>query len=263
MQTMNGGSRIGNRTLVAGMLMLVAVLVVLPAFVPVDADVARSVLLGVQALTILGAIGAFVASMMAQYRDGPARFVLRDGAFAVPANRTYPLSTGMQLTVLALFGGHTVDEWTHREFFGAAGTADDSVSVVMLVLGTLTFLLMLPLVVVGLWDRPVLLLTPDALVVRDPFGSRTYPWEALAPWSDVRTGELRTMVLPVVRPDLVAKRGPGWLGSTVPLRFADVHPWFFADAARLYLLLPERRAGIGTGEEYDRLLVDLGVRVGV
>jgi hypothetical protein len=241
------------------MLVLVAVLVVLPAFVPVDADVARSVLHGVQASAILGAIGAFVASMMAQNRDGPTRFVLRDGGFAAPANRTYPLSTGMQLAFLALFGGHAVDEWAHREFFGAAG----SVSVVMLVLGTLLFLLVLPLVVVGLWDRPALLLTPDALVVRDPFGGRTYPWEALAPWSDVRTGELRTMVLPMVRPDLVAKRGPGWWGSTVPLRFADVHPWFFADAARLYLLLPERRAGIGTAEEYDRLLVDLGVRVGV
>ena len=43
--------------------------------------------------------------------------------------------------------------------------------------------------------------------------------------------------------------------------FALVHPWFFVDAVRLYVLHPERRAPIGTPEEYTRLLIDLGAPV--
>ena len=82
------------------------------------------------------------------------------------------------------------------------------------------------------------------------------------PWSDVRTHDLRTMVLPVARPDLVVRRGLPVGRAQIMLRYADVHPWFFADAGRLYLLRPERRAGIGSPEEYDRLLADLGVRTG-
>ena len=262
MHAMSDGSRVGNRPLVAGMLVVAAVLVALPAFVPADARVIRLVVFGAEALLPFGAVGALVASMVVQRRDGPARFVVRDGAFTVPGNRAYPLTLAAQLCFFGAFGGHTVDGWAHRGLFGFTGASGDLFSIVMSVLAALLCLVLIPLSVVGLRDRPVLLLTRDALVVRDPLGSRTYPWEALTPWSAVRTGQLRTMVLPVVRPDLVVKRGPGRRGSTVQFGSADVHPWFFADAARFYLLRPERRAGIGTREEYDRLVVDLGVRVG-
>jgi hypothetical protein len=260
---MGDGSRIGNRALVLGMLVLAAVLVGLPAFVPADAHVVRSVLFGVEALLPLGSIGAVVAVMVVLRRDGPARFVVRAGAFMVPGNRVFPLWLATQLLFFSAFGGHTVDGWAHRALFGFTGVPGDLFPIVNSVLAALLFLLLIPLVVVGLRDRPALLLTRDALVVLDPLGSRTYPWEALTPWSAVRVGRLQTMVLPVVRPDLVVKRGPGWWGSKVTFGWADVHPWFFADAARLYVSMPGRRAGIGTQDEYDRLLLDLGVRVGV
>jgi len=86
-----------------------------------------------------------------------------------------------------------------------------------------------------------------------------FPWDALRPGTPTRGYD--TVKLVVDRPELVRWGGPKWLMRRIMMRYAVVHPWFFADAVRLYVLRPERRAAIGTPEEFTRLLVDLGVLV--
>src|SRR6185369_9315387 len=115
------------------MLVLAAAGVAVPAFVPPDAYVARAVLYGAQALLPLGALGALIASRMAQHRDGPARFVVRDGAFTVPGSRAQLYWLVGQVLFIALIGGHAVDGLVHREEFEFA----EAISVVMAVLGAL------------------------------------------------------------------------------------------------------------------------------
>jgi hypothetical protein len=90
-------------------------------------------------------------------------------------------------------------------------------------------------------------------------GTRVFPWDALRPGTPVRGHDIVTLV--VDRSDQVRWRGPKWLMRRITMGYAVVHPWFFADAVRLYVLHPQRRAAIGTPEEYTRLLIDLGILV--
>jgi hypothetical protein len=254
MHAMGGGStRSATRLLIAAAVVVTVVMVVAPA----ERFMSRSTIGLVQVLLPLGAVGWFAAAMIRQRRHGPARFVVLDGAFVAPRNMAFGFYVVGQLFLLAVLGERTVAVWADDVAVGAPRWADDVLAVWMSLLVGPLMLLHAVLVVTALRDRPVLVLTADGLVVRDPFSVRRYPWEALAQ----RGHDPRAAWPPVVRPDLVARRGVALWGPRAALGFADVHPWFFADAVRLYLLRPDRRSGIGTREEHDRLLVDLRVLV--
>lgn len=102
---------------------------------------------------------------------------------------------------------------------------------------------------------PSVLFTPDALVLREPLGTRTIPWPAVSqvqPWPHGRR-----VSVTVQRPDLVV-RGGLRLGSP-DLSVVAAHPLFLLDAVRFYAAHPGERAGIGTAEGYRRLLAALRV----
>lgn len=240
-------------------MVVTALMVVLPAFVPAHAGTARTVLLGARILVPAAAIVAWLAFTMMGRRGGTARFLVRDRSFAVPDTGALLITVAARWGTFAFFAGWLVDLWARRDSLELTGVMGE-------VLLTGAALLLLPWGVMAAWTtfdvwcgRPLVALTPAAIVVRDPLGRRSFPWEALVAWPPARTVDPWTLVLPVGRPDLVVKRGLVRSGTNIALQHADVHPWFFADAALFYVLHPERRAGIGTAEEYARLRADLGL----
>lgn len=109
------------------------------------------------------------------------------------------------------------------------------------------------LLLTGAWRGLGVHLRPEGLRWREPTGSVSVPWEAIAPGHPYRPAvRAGTLTLTYGRPELVRRRG--LVLSRRLLRIDNVHAWFIADAIRHYVTHPDRRAAIGTEGEYRRLL---------
>jgi hypothetical protein len=209
-----------------------------------------------QVMTLLGSFAASVLGT--RPRPGPARFVVRDGvAFVVPASRAW----GYLVAGIALSSGFVAAAAAGETGLGPTPSAIDYgfaviFSVVSLaVLGVPGFV-----VFVALRRRPYVELTPRGVVVREMFGNRAIPWEALRPGLPQRLGNSQLLTLTVDRPDLVVRKGLVGRAPRVFLTYGRIHPWLLVDAIRHYADHPERRPAIGTRAEHERLLAELGVR---
>src|SRR5205823_4766321 len=94
--------------------------------------------------------------------------------------------------------GLVVDDWSHPGTSGHSGRGFVLFETAAAVVAAAWVVMCLGSALRG---RPALELTPDGLLVRDPFGSRTFPWEALRPGTPGRAFD--TVKLDVVRPELV------------------------------------------------------------
>ncbi|MET7399055.1 hypothetical protein ABZS66_36805 [Dactylosporangium sp. NPDC005572] len=121
----------------------------------------------------------------------------------------------------------------------------DGLSVVLVALSIVLIL--------AVWRGIDVQLRPEGLVSRDPFGTLTVPWEALAADSLPRTGPTSTsLLLTYARPDLVRRRGLPF--SRRRIRTDTVNALFLVDAVHHYLASPQHRQSIGTAAGYDALL---------
>ncbi|RKN43565.1 hypothetical protein [Micromonospora endolithica] len=109
-------------------------------------------------------------------------------------------------------------------------------------------------VTVGWRNVPSVELTAEGIVHRRHEKGWFVPWSALDPAGRVGSANgVRTISLPISRPDLVRSSGWGRGRSLVAVGDLDVAPALLAGALRHYLAQPERRAEIGTPAEYARL----------
>jgi hypothetical protein len=244
------------KRLLAGPLVLVFGLMVLPV---VGAEVSPSARRVIEFAPVVGWATALAFLVLAVVNLGPARpaglFVCPGApSFVVPASRAYAIMTVPLVALAANAVRLVVDLWSRPDFTGSLAFAVFNTAC------TAALILFQARWIVGVFrGTPMLELTPRGLVVRSPAWTRTFPWDALGP--EPLVGGYEIVKLVVVRPELVRWGGPKWLTRRIAMRYAFVHPWFFIDAVRLYVLHPQRRAAIGTPEEYIRLLVDLGVLV--
>jgi hypothetical protein len=208
------------------------------------------------AFNLLLVIGLFAVQILVTVvmlgTSGPIRLDVREGrGFLVRASRGAEVMAGGFVLLVGLLGGQSVHAWVHPSFGGPVRYAYAGF---MAVLAGLTVILCVPVVGRVLRGRPVLALTPGALVVTDIFGTRRYPWDALRPGLPVWPDSRRTLRLTVDRPDLVTRTGLPVTVNWVALQAAHVHPGFAADVIRFYVDHPDRRAALGTRAEYDDLL---------
>jgi hypothetical protein len=215
-------------------------------------------------LLALGAacLVAFVASAMNvnSLHPGPSALVVRHGrAFVVPPNRAFGYFVAGEV-----FAAGWLLSLAMNFLSLHLGHGPRLVFVRFEVLAMATIAVALAAVVVGrvastLRARPSIELNRDALVVRDPFGCRTIPWEALRPGLPAVPANAPSITLTLDRPELVERNGLTWGTTRASLSYAKVHPLFLADAIQFYVDNPDRRDGLGTRTEYLRLLDDLGV----
>lgn len=245
-----------KRAVVTAMVVAVG-LSALPAFVAPGYSAARVVVDALGVATPVAVIVFMLLSIPDGKRARPVGFVVRVGtpSFAVPATRKYGFVVLGWLALVTMMAGHVVDLWAHP--------GEQPGYIVLRLLGTASTLLWVvlgvPVVRPVLGGRPTVELTPSGVVVRDPLRRRTFPWEALRPGTPVRG--YGSVELVVDRPELVRRQRFLWRWRRISLTYADVHPWFFADAVRFYVDHPARRPYIGTPEEFTRLLIEFGVLV--
>ena len=186
--------------------LIVATVVVMAAFVVVDALIstrsfwANDVLHALVGLFLLAALVGYALSLLPR-GPWPAQFEVREGsAFVVPASRQYGYFVAAQVMLSGALLDRAIDGWT--EPVAAEATISRVVTSATLVLAVLVVGIVARTLVTALRPRPAIELTPDALVVRDGFGTRTIPWTALraerlvGPWCpadhDAAGGAART-----------------------------------------------------------------------
>ena len=128
-----------------------------------------------------------------------------------------------------------------------------AVSVGLAVLAAVVIVVLVAAVFNG---RPRIDLTPAGIEIRETFGRRTVPWDALAPGTPARQPFPRKVVLTVTRPDLVQRRGLVRGSAAAPvldLAWLNVQPWFLADVLRWYVDHPQERGALGTEAGNERL----------
>ncbi|MEU3453637.1 hypothetical protein ABZ671_08545 [Micromonospora sp. NPDC006766] len=212
------------------------------------------------ALLLLVGVGL---SLLRVWRRPVRLVVVGPGRLRVPAAPAFGWLVAAQVMVftaaITQFGVVAVDllrDPDAPEPFGyllAAGTW---------LMAALWLLLVVAFVVAVFAGRPRMDLTPSGIEQRDLLGRRHIAWEALAPGTPVREPSGNSLVLMVVRPELVARRGLVWGLATRPwlaLSYFSIHPWFLTDVLRWYVDHPQERAGIGTEAGNVRLCRALGV----
>ncbi|MBM0225070.1 MULTISPECIES: hypothetical protein [Micromonospora] len=119
-----------------------------------------------------------------------------------------------------------------------------------------SWLLLVALLVVEAWRGYGPQLRPHGVQQRTVLGSLIVPWEALpVAQTPLPVGPPSTLWLAYAQPQLVRRRGIPW--SRHALRTDNVDAWFLAAAIRHYVCHPDRRAAVGSHEEYQRLLAEL------
>jgi len=211
-----------------------------------------------ETVTLLLAVSSFGAVVMAlpSYDHRPLRFVVRGGRFVVLAQRRlwYAVAAlALQwLSMVSWFVGRLVEVDGQIRSLRILELTSAGLYVVLLavLIGTTASAAL---------GRPRVELTPEAVVRREIWGTRTVPWEALRPGGPPRpatgAGDVR---LVVDRPELVLLSVWGPRSDVIRMAYADVHPWFLADAIHYYVDHPDRRAGIGTPAGHDHLRAGLG-----
>jgi hypothetical protein len=175
-----------------------------------------------------------VANLVALGARRPAAFLLGDGTFTAPPNVSAVLSAGMFTGFAVSAAGHVADE-AHR------GYGSDPI----LIAPAALLLLLLPLQWYIALGRFGLVMRPDGLFDRHPFGSIFVPWEA-GPAAQPNSLSVK---LRLARPDLVVRRGfrPGTYIAT------GADPRFTAWVINLYAARPDYRPDIGTQDGLRRL----------
>ncbi|WP_238005337.1 hypothetical protein KZZ52_17515 [Dactylosporangium sp. AC04546] len=111
------------------------------------------------------------------------------------------------------------------------------------------------MLILAAWRNVGVQLRPDGLVDRNPLGTLTVPWGALATHSVPQPRSATTsLLLTYARPDLVRRRG---IPFGRRIRTDAVNALFLADAIHHYLVNPQHRQAIGTQAEYEDLLSTL------
>jgi hypothetical protein len=254
------------RLLIAGAVLVAIAWIVVVALVRPGSFWLEAMLRFVPVLLALAAVSAFTVSLLGLVRRSsePPRFVVRKGvAFVVPTSRAFGYFVVGEVLMLGFFAGSAIFQWSHP-VGGDAGFAVISYALtgVLSVLSVALGGLVAPMVVTALGGRPRVELTSRAMVVREPLGSRTIPWEALRPGLPTRVGSSQTVTLTVDRPELVVRTGLTWRSPQVAMAYLRVPPSFLADAIRHYVDHPDRRDAVGLWAEHERLLVDLDVSAG-
>jgi hypothetical protein len=254
-----------SRLLIAGAVLVATVWIFVVALVRPGSFWLQTVLRLVPMLLALAALSAFAVSSRGFVRSSePPRFVVREGvAFVVPASRAFAYFVVGEVLMLGLLAGMAIFQWSNPAGGNAGFAVIDyaftgGLSVLAVALGGLVA----PMVVIALGGRPRVELTSRAMVLREPMGSRTIPWDALRPGLPAWVGGWQTLTLTVDRPELVVRSGLTWRSAQVPMAYLRVSPSFLADAIRYYVDHPDRRDAVGLRAEHERLLTDLDVSVG-
>lgn len=191
---------------------------------------------------------------------GPPAFVVRPGAgLVVPAGPRYGYFVAAQILFTGFVCGQAVRQWTVPGGGADPAVVDRVLAAVLSVLAVVLVVVVAGEAVRVLACRPVVVLTPQALVIRGPLGSRAVPWAALRSARPAAVDTDRGITVTVERPELVMRRG--LTRATASVRTGDtwVHPQFLADAVRYYVDQPARRETIGSLDGYARLRADLGL----
>ncbi|ADU08398.1 hypothetical protein ML5_2880 [Micromonospora sp. L5] len=176
----------------------------------------------------------------------PAALVVlpQDAAFAspVPAWRI--------LLTLGLLGqtSTTVGAYLRSTEAGIATKFDVVVALLWLVL--------IALLVAAAWRGHSVRLSPDGVRMLGLLGSRTIPWEA-GPRFEALSNDMRPpmrLPLTIANPALMRRRG---LVGRPAIPVDGVQPRFLASVINHYVAHPDRRAAIGTPDEYRRLVAHL------
>jgi hypothetical protein len=198
-------------------------------------------------LLFVGLLAALVISLVllivTSLAERPAVFIVQPEEPSFNTPPSFPeVATALLLTLAASrqVGSLVVSIKSHDPLL------DNAVLAVIWIAGSF-------LLVVGAWRGMGVHLRPEGLRWRQPTGSISVPWEALAPGYPLRPAiRAGTLALTYARPELVRRRG--LVLSQRLLRIDTVHAWFIADAIRHYVTHPECRAAMGTEAEYRRLL---------
>jgi hypothetical protein len=213
------------------------------------------------ALAVIAFLAALVA-MLRRRRSRPTGFVVCEGvAFVAVATDAFGFQLAGHVFNAGFVSGIVILAWqaetdSHPDT-DLIWNADRTVMSLVL---ALLWVAVAVIAVSALRGRPRIELTPQGVLAREPWGTWTVPWDSLRPGLPWRTTERRVLTLTVDRPDLLVRRGLVFGSRHSPraaLASVRVHPWFLADGIRFYVDHAERRAGIGTQAEYERLLADL------
>lgn len=193
----------------------------------------------------------------------PARLVgVGPGRLRVPPGQAFRWYAAGQVVLLTALATTEIDVDLLRDPGAPAGAGHYLLAAVPVVLAAVAGLLIVVFVAAVFDGRPRVDLTPSGVEVRDPFGRRTVPWEALAPGTPLGQSSGSELVLTVTRPELVQRRGFLRGSATAPrltLTWLRVQPWFLADVLRWYVDHPAERAALGTPAGDERLRRALGV----
>ncbi|MEU8262125.1 PH domain-containing protein [Micromonospora sp. NPDC048999] len=212
------------------------------------------------ALLLLAGVGL---SLLGPWRRPVRLVVVGPGRLRAPATPSVGWLVAAQVMVftaaITQFGVVSVDllrDPDAPEPFGYL------LAVVTWLMAALWLLLLVAFVVAFFDGRPRMDLTPSGIEYRDLLGRRHIAWEALAPGTPVREPSGNSLVLTVVRPELVERRGLAWGLAARPwltLSYLSIHPWFLTDVLRWYVDHPQERTAIGTAAGNERLCRALGV----
>ncbi|MEU5726824.1 PH domain-containing protein [Micromonospora sp. NPDC047738] len=257
------GTRVSRLAVVAALLFSLAreSIVVAVGLPSPGWDLALGMASSLLALVILGRVG--LTGLRRPWRR-PVRLVaVGPGLLRVPAAPAFGWLVAGLVLLLPVFDvplAGAVDLLRDPE--GPPGPLGYLLAAAPLLLAALWLLPVVLLVVAVFGDRPRVDLTPAGLEIREQFGRRRIPWEALAPGTPVRQRSGASLLLRVVRPELIEGRGLVWSPVAAPrlwLGWLPVHPWFLADVLRFYVDHTEERAAIGTTAGNDRLCRALSV----
>ncbi|MEU2613477.1 PH domain-containing protein [Micromonospora sp. NPDC007271] len=214
------------------------------------------------AVLVVLCAAAFTAAGLAA--KGPWRRPVRlvgagEGRLRVPAGPGFSWYLTGQILFLTALVGPGQDDDLLRAPDVSAGPVRYALTALLLALAALVIGGLVAAVFDG---RPRIDLTPAGIEIRGVLGRRNVPWAAVAPGTPQRSWSGNTLVLTVVRPELVERRGTAWSPASAPwldLRWLPIHPWFLSDVLRWYVDHPQERVAVGTPAGNERLCRALGV----